>query len=110
LQGFNSTLTGNYQTVRKFTAALREFAPETFGHTDFKYVDNLPDNQMLKGLKVWPVTEIVTYGFDAKDAPLDSRGMGLFVLYVLLYLFTPVHFVCLFVFFVFCNIVIVDIY
>jgi hypothetical protein len=26
--------------------------PETFGHIDFKIVDNEPDNHMLKGLKV----------------------------------------------------------
>ena len=24
--------------------------------------------------QVWPVTEIVTYGFDPADAPLDMRG------------------------------------
>lgn len=48
--------------------------PSTFGETDFKYVDGLPANQMLKGLKVWPVTEIVTYGFDPKDAPLEKTG------------------------------------
>ena len=53
---------------------LKKYSPETFGATDFKYVDNLPDNQLLKGLKVWPVTEIVTYGFEAKDAPLNARG------------------------------------
>jgi UPF0176 protein len=27
--------------------------------------------------KVWPVTEIVTYGFDPQDAPLDKRGTHL---------------------------------
>jgi hypothetical protein len=37
---------------------LQEYDPSTFGQTDFKYVDNQPDNQLLKGLKVWPVTEI----------------------------------------------------
>jgi hypothetical protein len=52
----------------------QKFSFETFGHTDFKYVDNLPDNQMLKGLKVWPVTEIVTYGFNYAEAPLHTRG------------------------------------
>jgi hypothetical protein len=41
-------------------------------------VDNLPDNQMLKGLKVWPVTEIVTYGFNYAEAPLHTRGELLF--------------------------------
>jgi hypothetical protein len=32
--------------------------PKTFSNVDFKYVDNQPDNQLLKGLKVWPVTEV----------------------------------------------------
>jgi predicted sulfurtransferase len=40
-------------------------------------VDNQPDSQLLKGLKCWPVTEIVTYGFDPADAPLDMRGTHL---------------------------------
>jgi hypothetical protein len=52
----------------------QEFSFETFGHTDFKYVDGLPDSQMLKGLKVWPVAEIVTYGFNYEEAPLHTRG------------------------------------
>lgn len=54
--------------------AAQKFKPSTFGETDFKYVDDLPDSQLLKGLKVWPVTEIVTYGFDPSQAPLDMRG------------------------------------
>ncbi|KAH8092096.1 hypothetical protein JL720_5677 [Aureococcus anophagefferens] len=32
---------------------------------------------MLKGVKCWPVAEIVTYGFDARDAPLDKGGTHL---------------------------------
>ena len=76
-EGYNSTLTGSHDGIRSFTAFLREFDPATFDKTDFKYVDNLPDNQMLKELKVWPVTEIVTYGFDPEDAPLDMRGTHL---------------------------------
>jgi hypothetical protein len=27
--------------------------PKTFAKIDFKYVDNQPDGQLLKGLKVW---------------------------------------------------------
>lgn len=34
--------------------------PKTFSNVDFKYVDGQPDNQLLKGLKVWPVTEVRT--------------------------------------------------
>jgi predicted sulfurtransferase len=77
-EGFNSTLTGpNKESVRQFCQFLREFMPQTFGETDFKIVDHQPQNHLLKGLKVWPVTEIVTYGFDPKDAPLDMRGTHL---------------------------------
>lgn len=76
-EGFNATLTGSHEGVRVFTAELRKFDPATFGETDFKYVDNLPDNQRLKELKVFPVTEIVTYGFNPSDAPLDMRGTHL---------------------------------
>lgn len=76
-EGFNGTLTGPHDGVRVFTAALRTYDPATFGETDFKYVDNQPDNQLLKGLKVFPVREIVTYGFDPRDAPLDMRGTHL---------------------------------
>jgi len=76
-EGYNATLTGTYESIRSFTTELRRYSKETFQHTDFKYVDHLPDNQLLKGLKVWPVTEIVTYGFDPKDAPLEKRGQHL---------------------------------
>ena len=50
-EGFNATLTGPYEGVRAFTRDLREFMPGTFGETDFKIVDNQPDNHALKGLK-----------------------------------------------------------
>ena len=54
-EGFNATLTGPHDSVRIFTADLRKYDPKTFGATDFKYVDNQPDNQLLKGLKVPPL-------------------------------------------------------
>lgn len=76
-EGFNGTLTGPYRGIRVFTASLRTKYPSIFGETDFKYVDNQPTNQLLKGLKVWPVTEIVTYGFDPKLAPLEMTGTHL---------------------------------
>mmetsp|Transcript_28853 Transcript_28853/g.41112 ORF Transcript_28853/g.41112 Transcript_28853/m.41112 type:complete len:466 (+) Transcript_28853:20-1417(+) len=76
-EGYNSTLTGSYSGIRDFTSWLRKEFPDTFQHTDFKYVDELPANHKLKGLKVWPVTEIVTYGFDPADAPLEKTGTHL---------------------------------
>jgi len=76
-EGFNATLTGPTAGTRKFTEFLRKTDPATFASTDFKYVDGQSDNKRLKELKVWPVTEIVTYGFDPADAPLNLRGTHL---------------------------------
>lgn len=39
---------------------FQKMDPKTFSNVDFKYVDGQPDNQLLKGLKVWPVTEVRT--------------------------------------------------
>lgn len=47
---------------------MQKFSHETFGNTDFKYVDNLPENQMLKGLKVG-VNEIPTNWLAAASIP-----------------------------------------
>ena len=43
---------------------FQKMDPKTFTNVDFKFVDGQPDNQLLKGLKVWPVTEVrtVQYG------------------------------------------------
>ncbi len=76
-EGYNCTLTGRSDAIREFTKELKRYDPATFSNTDFKYVDGQPDNQLLPQLKVFPVSEIVTYGFDAKDAPLDMRGTHL---------------------------------
>jgi len=76
-EGFNATLTGPHDSIREFTSFLKTFMPGTFANTDFKYVDNLSAKQLLKGLKVFPVTEIVTYGFDPNDAPLHMGGVHL---------------------------------
>jgi len=73
-EGFNGTLTGLYDNIRVFTSSVRAKYPHIFGNTDFKYVDGQPDRHLLRGLKVWPVTEIVTYGFDPKLAPLEKTG------------------------------------
>jgi predicted sulfurtransferase len=74
LEGFNGTLSGTAAGIRAFTDALREYSPEHFGAIDFKYVDGLQDNKAFKGLKVWPVEELVTYGFDVAQAPLGMGG------------------------------------
>ena len=78
-EGYNGTLTGPTAGVRAFTKSLETFDFATFGHgrVDFKYVDGLPLSQMLKGIKCWPVAEIVTYGFDTRNAPLSAGGTHL---------------------------------
>lgn len=78
-EGYNGTLTGPHDAMRAFTKSMATFDPATFGNdrVDFKFVDGQRDNQLLKGLKVWPVTEIVTYGLTAADAPMHKGGKHL---------------------------------
>ena len=79
-EGFNGTLTGPHHGIRAFTKALREWCPQHFGHmkddTEFKYVDKQPDSQMLKELKVFPVSELVTYGFPKGSAAVSADRVG----------------------------------
>lgn len=70
-------LTGSYDGIRAFTNDLKEYQPHNFANTDFKYVDRQPDNHLLRELKVWPVSELVTYGFNAADAPIEAGGTHL---------------------------------
>jgi len=76
-EGYNCTLTGPHDAIRKFTTELRRYDSATFKQTDFKYVDGQADNQLLPTLKVFPVSEIVNYGFNAHDAPLHLTGTHL---------------------------------
>lgn len=80
-EGFNGTLTGPPQGVRSFCQDLREYEPEHFENTDFKIVDGLRDNQVLRGLKVWHVAELVTYGFEKgalkNQATIENGGTHL---------------------------------
>ena len=80
-EGFNGTLTGSPQGVRSFCQDLREYEPEHFENTDFKIVDGLRDNQVLRGLKVWHVAELVTYGFEKgalkNQATIENGGTHL---------------------------------
>ena len=78
-EGVNGTLTGPKAGIRAFTTALAARYPKTFGgeYNQFKYVDGLPENQMLKGLKVWPVAELVTYGFDEHKAAFGAPNRQL---------------------------------
>jgi len=78
-EGFNGTLTGPPDGIRAFCEDLRQYQPGHFGQTDFKLVDGLRENQRLKGLKVWHVEELVTYGFNASkgEAKIEDGGTHL---------------------------------
>lgn len=76
-EGFNGTLTGPPEGIRAFCQDLREYEPEHFGQTDFKITDGLREGQMLRGLKVWHVNELVTYGFDLKTGSIERGGTHL---------------------------------
>ena len=73
-EGFNSVLTGSYEGIRAFTTDLKNYQPHNFANTDFKYVDKQPDNHKLRELKVWPVSELVTYGFNATEGKIENGG------------------------------------
>lgn len=54
--------------------ALREWDPANFGSTDFKYVDGLHESKAFRQLKVWPVVELVNYGFKVRVRPFQSMS------------------------------------
>lgn len=76
-EGFNGTLTGSSEGIRTFCTSLRKFDPTHFEETDFKIVDGLKENQRLKGLKVWHVDELVTYGLRPSEASIEHGGTHL---------------------------------
>lgn len=77
-EGFNGTLTGPYDGIRGFTAALRERDNGYFAHMnetdDFKITDNLPLGQAFPKLKVFAVSELVNYGLGIDGAPSTKSG------------------------------------
>jgi predicted sulfurtransferase len=76
-EGLNCTLTGPYAGIRAFTRDLSDFAPQHFSNlSTFKFVDNQPQSQLLKGLKVFPVSELVTYGFSKGSGMLNNIENG----------------------------------
>jgi predicted sulfurtransferase len=69
-------------TLRHFVLDLQRFDPEAFSKTGFKYVDFAKADRHFKDLKLFPVQEIVYYGFpkssnDDDPAPLDQTGVHL---------------------------------
>jgi len=68
-------------TLRHFCKDLQSFDSKAFEKTDFKFVDGLQADRHFKDLKIFPVQELVFYGFpkEGKDdpAPLDNTGVHL---------------------------------
>lgn len=77
-EGFNGTLTGPYDGIRGFCAALRERDNGYFSGMneidDFKITDNLPLGQAFPKLKVFAVNELVNYGLGVDGAPSTKEG------------------------------------
>jgi predicted sulfurtransferase len=78
-------------TLRHFVWDLVRFDPAVFANTDFKYIDHIQADRHFKDLKIFPVQELVFYGFKTtaaktgndndeppKDpAPLEKTGVHL---------------------------------
>jgi predicted sulfurtransferase len=76
-EGFNGTMTGESNNVRRFCLAIKHYNPAIFGRVDFKLTDNLPPGQAFPQLKVFPVQEIVNYGLGDKQPSLSKGGIHL---------------------------------
>jgi predicted sulfurtransferase len=76
-EGFNGTMTGGYDDMRKWCQAMREWKAEILGNTDFKLTDNLPQGQNFPALKVFPVKELVNYGLSGAQPSLKNGGVHL---------------------------------
>lgn len=65
------------ETLHHFANDLRHFDPVAFQETQFKFISNLDANRHFVDLKILPVKELVFYGLDDAQAPLDKRGQHL---------------------------------
>ena len=71
-------------TLRHFAMDLKRFDPQAFAETDFKYIDHVQADRHFKDFKVFPVQELVFYGFSNGNgnktedpAPLHKTGVHL---------------------------------
>lgn len=76
-EGFNGTMTGDYDGIRSWCNSIREWNPAFFGNTDFKITDLLPEGQRFPELKVFGVKELVNYGLEGKQPDLIHGGTHL---------------------------------
>lgn len=79
-EGLNCTLTGSYEGIRRWCAALRSFETDgrcCFADTEFKLTDDLPQGQLFPKLHAFLVEEIVNYGLNGEKAPSISTYSGI---------------------------------
>lgn len=72
-EGFNCTLTGTAQNIRRWCRDLRAFSP-FFIDTEFKIEDGLPKQTGWASLDVIQAEELVVYGLAGDKAPPLSKG------------------------------------
>jgi predicted sulfurtransferase len=65
------------ETLRHFCLDLQRFDPHVFKDTDFKFIDDVQPDRHFKDLKLLPVKELVFYGIDDQQAPLEKGGIHL---------------------------------
>jgi predicted sulfurtransferase len=83
-EGVNATISSiddngvdSLQTLHHFANDLKHFDQVAFQETHFKFISNLDANRHFVDLKILPVKELVFYGLDEAQAPLDKRGQHL---------------------------------
>lgn len=72
-EGFNCTLTGKWNNIRRWCKELRTFSHH-FSQTEFKITDGLPLAQAWQDLDVIQADEIVGYGLGGEFAPRLVQG------------------------------------
>jgi predicted sulfurtransferase len=80
-EGLNATISSvecdgisSQRSLRHFCQDLRQFDPQVFAATDFKFIDDISPDRHFKDLKLLPVKELVFYGVDEQKAPLSKGG------------------------------------
>ena len=69
-EGINCTLSGSAESVRAFCQGLRDWKPDLFNNTDFKFTDGLPNSKKFKALTIRKTEELVAYGLAGERAPM----------------------------------------
>eukprot|EP00050_Salpingoeca_kvevrii_P001937 m.183504 g.183504 ORF g.183504 m.183504 type:complete len:684 (-) comp10496_c0_seq6:830-2881(-) len=73
-EGCCGALTGPFERIRDFCQGLRAWKPAHFGSTDFKLAHGLTSSQEFQELNIFPVSELVSFGFAKGTAPPLSQA------------------------------------